>query len=59
VAALNDQHAHIRVKSTSALAVGDLVGMHVSHPCTSFDKFRLIPLVDDGYRLTGAIRSYL
>jgi D-serine dehydratase len=59
VLALNDQHAHIRVKSTSALAVGDLVGMHVSHPCTSFDKFRLIPLVDDGYRLTGAIRSYL
>jgi len=59
VLALNDQHAHVRVAPTSAIAVGDLVGMHVSHPCTSFDKFRLTPLVDDGYRVTGAIRSYL
>ncbi len=59
VMALNDQHGHVRVLPSSSIRVGDLVGMHVSHPCTSFDKFRLIPLVDDGYRVTGAIRSYL
>jgi len=59
VRALNDQHAHARVASSSSVRVGDLVGMHVSHPCTSFDKFRLIPLVDDHYRVTNAIRSYL
>lgn len=59
VLALNDQHAHVRVAPESAIRVGDLVGMHVSHPCTSFDKFRLIPLVDDAYLVTGAIRSFL
>jgi D-serine dehydratase len=59
VRALNDQHAHVGVVATSSLRVGDLVGMHVSHPCTSFDKFRLIPLVDDQYRVTDAIRCYL
>jgi D-serine deaminase-like pyridoxal phosphate-dependent protein len=59
VLALNDQHGHVRVASPVAIRVGDLVGMHVSHPCTSFDKFRLIPLVDDSYRITGAVRSYL
>jgi D-serine dehydratase len=59
VLALNDQHAHVRVRPPSRIGVGDLVGMHISHPCTSFDKFRLIPLVDDRYRVTGAIRSYL
>lgn len=59
VRALNDQHAHIRVASAGSLRVGDLVGMHVSHPCSSFDKFRLIPLVDDQYRVTDAIRCYL
>lgn len=59
VRALNDQHAHVRVASSSSVRVGDLVGMHVSHPCTSFDKFRLIPLVDDQYLVTDAIRSYL
>ena len=59
VRALNDQHAHVWVASTSSIRVGDLVGMRVSHPCTSFDKFRLIPLVDDRYRVTDAIRCYL
>jgi len=57
--ALNDQHARLRLSSSSALAVGDLVGSYVSHPCTSFDKWRLVPLVNDHYDVLGAIRSYL
>jgi D-serine deaminase-like pyridoxal phosphate-dependent protein len=56
---LNDQHARMRLPTDSPLAVGDLVGSHVSHPCTSFDKWRLVPLVDDSYDVIGAIRSYL
>ena len=28
---------------------GDLVGCGISHPCTAFDKWRLIPVVDDDY----------
>jgi D-serine deaminase-like pyridoxal phosphate-dependent protein len=59
VVVLNDQHARMRLTNDSPLAVGDLVGSHVSHPCTSFDKWRLVPLVDDNYDVIGAIRSYL
>ena len=41
---LNDQHAYLR---TDSVAVGQLVRLGLSHPCTAFDKWRLIPVVDD------------
>jgi D-serine dehydratase len=59
VLTLNDHHARVHVSASSDLQVGDMVGMHISHPCTSFDKFRLIPIVDDDYRVRDEIRSYL
>jgi D-serine deaminase-like pyridoxal phosphate-dependent protein len=43
---LNDQHGYLRVKSGS-VQVGDVLGLGISHPCTAFDKWRLIPLVDE------------
>ncbi len=59
VYALNDQHARARVPASSVLSPGDQVGFHISHPCTTFDNWRLIPLVDDEYGVRGAVRSYL
>lgn len=43
---LNDQHAFVRVSADSALAVGDVVRLGISHPCTAFDKWRTIAVVD-------------
>lgn len=43
----NDQHAHVRVPEGSPLQVGDVVRLGISHPCTAFDKWSLIPVVDD------------
>jgi D-serine deaminase-like pyridoxal phosphate-dependent protein len=54
---LNDQHAYLRLPEGSALAVGDLVGCGLSHPCTVFDRWRSMPVVDDGHRVVGAIRT--
>ena len=59
ILSLNDQHARLRIPADSPLQVGDLVGSHVSHPCTSFDNWRVIPLVDDDYVVTDVVRSYL
>jgi D-serine deaminase-like pyridoxal phosphate-dependent protein len=59
VLSLNDHHARCAVAADSVLEVGDLVGLHISHPCTSFDNWRLLPLVDDGYNVRDAIRCYL
>jgi D-serine deaminase-like pyridoxal phosphate-dependent protein len=58
VTALNDQHAYVRVASGSELAVGELVGCGISHPCLAFDKWPLIPLVDDDYTVVGGIRTF-
>jgi D-serine dehydratase len=55
---LNDQHAYVRVAPGFDLDVGDLVGCGISHPCTAFDKWALIPVVDDGYRVIDAVRTY-
>lgn len=60
VVELNDQHAYLRAAPPATrldLAVGDLVGFGISHPCTTFDKWRLIPLVDEDRALTGAVRT--
>jgi D-serine dehydratase len=58
VTGLNDQHAYMTLPKESPLQVGDLVSFGVSHPCTTFDKWQLLYLVDDAYNVTGAVRTY-
>lgn len=58
VTAVNDQHAMLAVPDDVALEVGDLVCLGVSHPCTTFDKWRLVPVVSDEYEVTDAVRTY-
>ena len=58
IASLNDQHAIVDLPPESPLRVGDLVAAGISHPCTTFDKWQLVPLVDDAYNVTGAIRTF-
>ena len=58
VFSLNDQHAYVRVGLDADLAVGDVVGCGISHPCTTFDKWRAIPLINADYDVVGAIRTF-
>jgi D-serine deaminase-like pyridoxal phosphate-dependent protein len=44
VTAMNDQHTFVR---GAALNVGEVVRLGLSHPCTAFDKWRLIPVCSD------------
>lgn len=55
---LNDQHAYVEVEIGTTLDVGDLIGCGISHPCTTFDKWRMIPVVDDDYVVIGAVHTY-
>jgi D-serine deaminase-like pyridoxal phosphate-dependent protein len=47
VSALNDQHTFVRGESARSLEIGDVVRLGLSHPCTAFDKWRLIPVIRD------------
>jgi D-serine dehydratase len=58
VTRLNDQHGFLRCPADSPLAVGDLIGLGISHPCTTFDKWEVIPVVDDAYTVCGAVRTF-
>ncbi len=58
VTALNDQHLFLSFSEEDRMAVGELVCLGISHPCSAFDKWPLIPLVDDSYRVVDAIRTY-
>jgi D-serine deaminase-like pyridoxal phosphate-dependent protein len=48
VTGLNDQHAFVSLPADSALAVGDLVRLGISHPCTTIDKWSEIATIPDG-----------
>jgi len=58
VVALSDQHAHIQVAPQERLEVGDFVCSTISHPCTTLDKWRVIPVVDETYQVTGALHTF-
>ncbi|MGI8978506.1 MAG: amino acid deaminase [Pirellulaceae bacterium] len=55
---LHDQHALLDIPATSPLQVGDLVAFGISHPCTTFDKWRLLAVVDDQYNITGGVHTF-
>jgi D-serine deaminase-like pyridoxal phosphate-dependent protein len=58
VTALNDQHAYLRLPSQTELGPGDLVCLGISHPCTTFDKWRAIPVVDDHDHVIDVIHTF-
>ncbi|MFB6779165.1 alanine racemase [Streptomyces sp. NPDC056352] len=58
VTGLSDQHGWLRTEAGAELEVGDWVGMGLSHPCTSFDKWQLIPLVEADGTVTDYIRTF-
>ncbi|MCW8197705.1 amino acid deaminase [Verminephrobacter aporrectodeae subsp. tuberculatae] len=65
ISALNDQHAYLRwdvapdaPQTPQAPAVGDRVGLGISHPCTTFDKWHWMPVVESDYRVSDAVSMH-
>ncbi|WP_214111111.1 alanine racemase [Acrocarpospora catenulata] len=52
---IQDQHAYL---DADGLRPGDLVGFGISHPCTAFDKWRVLPVVDDDHLVVDLITTY-
>ncbi len=55
--ALYDQHVQLLTGEDAAPEVGTLVSLALSHPCTAFDKWPLVWLVDEQLRAVEAIRT--
>ncbi|TVL93886.1 alanine racemase [Streptomyces sp. SAJ15] len=64
VSGLSDQHAWLRIEegaeeaAGAELEVGDWVALGLSHPCTTFEKWPLIPLVEADGTVTDYIRTF-
>jgi len=58
IAKLNDQHAYLEFAPETELHVGDRVVCGISHPCTAFDKWRVIPVVDDTYNVIDLYETF-
>lgn len=56
--ATNDQHAYVRLGPDADWQVGDMVASGISHPCTAFDKWRFIPVVDDNYAVIDGVLTF-
>ena len=57
VTSLADQHAFLSVDPDAELRVGDWIGFGLSHPCTVFDKWPLIPVVR-GDEVVDLVRTF-
>lgn len=62
VTATADQHTFLKLDPGVRLDVGDVVRFGLSHPCTAFDKWSLVPVLDDASaddpQVTGLVRTY-
>lgn len=60
VTKLNDQHAYLRVGPADRhrAEVGSWLEFGVSHPCTVFDKWQMIPVLDDRRRVVDLVRTF-
>lgn len=58
VTGLSDQHGWVRTGPEADLEVGDWLGLGLSHPCTVFDKWQLIPVVEADGTVTDYIRTF-
>lgn len=57
VSAMNDQHSYVR---GADVTVGEVVAFDLSHPCTAFDKWRVLPVVEssESDRVVDLVRTY-
>lgn len=55
---MNDQHAYLHVPEGQSVSVGDLICLGISHPCTTFDKWREIFVVDDDWTVSDVIHTF-
>lgn len=60
ITGLNDQHAYLRWDPALAQGpqVGDRLGLGISHPCTTFDKWSWLPIVENDYRVSDAVLTH-
>lgn len=58
VTKLMDQHGYLKIAPGDDVRVGDMVAFNISHPCLTFDKWRMVAIVDEKYDVVDAVKTY-
>jgi D-serine dehydratase len=53
-----DQHAYLQIKADDDVRVGDMIGFDISHPCLTFDRWRVIPVVNRSYDVVDLVETF-
>ena len=48
----------VKLSENHEWKVGDMICSGISHPCTAFDKWKFIPVVDDDYNVVDGKLTY-
>lgn len=54
----NDQHCYLALPGGADIRVGDMIACGISHPCTAFDKWKVVYRVDGEMTVTGAVHTF-
>jgi D-serine dehydratase len=53
-----DQHAYMNIAEGDNVRVGDMIGLDISHPCLTFDKWRYLTVVDSSYKVVDVVETF-
>ena len=58
VTKMMDQHAFLQIGANDDLRVGDMIGFDICHPCLTFDKWRVLPVLDSNYTVVNIVQTF-
>ena len=58
VTKLMDQHGFLAIEPGDDVRVGDMIGFDICHPCLTFDKWRVLPIVDGEYNVVDVAETF-
>jgi D-serine dehydratase len=53
-----DQHAYLDIVPGDDLHPGDLIAFDISHPCLTFDKWRVLPVLNERYQVVDLVETF-
>ncbi len=58
VTRMMDQHAYMTIAASDDIRPGDMVAFDIAHPCLTFDKWRVLALVNGAYDVIDLIPTF-
>jgi D-serine dehydratase len=58
VTRMMDQHAFLQIAAQDGLRPGDMIAFDIAHPCLTFDKWRVLALVNDRFDVVDLIQTF-